>query len=159
MNDRRVITGTVLLAAFGLAIGCEDPGPSKTADLDATAAASMEMDWLEGETADGSWLVSWRPIGGPIPSLEPFSVEVRVVDPHGDPIPEGMTVLVDATMPHHGHGMNVEPRIDATGGGRFTAEGMLMHMPGRWEFTVDVLDEDSGRAEVERAQWTVTLDD
>jgi len=141
--------------------------PASDASGSATAAASdarpadpdAEARWTTGDTADGTWSIAWRPVGGIIPPLDPFSVEVVVRDPSGEAIPAEVGVLVDATMPHHGHGMNVEPRIartgEADGGATFVADGMLLHMPGRWEFTVDVVRGD----EVERAQWTVMLDD
>lgn len=50
---------------------------------------------------------------------------------------------VDATMPEHRHGMNYRPTLSAKGGGRYVAEGLLFHMPGRWELTFDV--ESGGR--------------
>ncbi|MCX7274761.1 MAG: hypothetical protein NTV19_16680 [Burkholderiales bacterium] len=40
---------------------------------------------------------------------------------------------IDATMPEHQHGMNYAPRIVRQGGGDFRADGLLMHMPGRWQ--------------------------
>jgi hypothetical protein len=45
---------------------------------------------------------------------------------------------VDATMPEHRHGMNYRPTLAAKGGGRYLAEGLMFHMPGRWELTFDV---------------------
>lgn len=154
----------VLLLAVGVLAmhGCDEaPSPAapasgvKVESIDAPSGESADDQWRRGVTADGTWSVAWRPVGGVIPPLDPFAVEVELQDPAGHAIPENVTVLVDATMPHHGHGMNVEPRIERRDDGRFIAEGMLLHMPGRWEFTVDVLRGD----EVERAQWTVMLDD
>lgn len=45
---------------------------------------------------------------------------------------------VDAQMPEHRHGMNYRPGVASRGDGRFTARGLLLHMPGRWEFSFDV---------------------
>ena len=39
---------------------------------------------------------------------------------------------VDADMPAHRHGMNYRPTVRALGDGRFVADGLLFHMPGRW---------------------------
>jgi hypothetical protein len=151
-----------LALAMGLCACGENGGASSESEVAAAVAAdagTLDADWTTGDTADGTWAIAWRPVGGVIPPLDPFSVEVVVRSPTGAAIPAEVGVLVDATMPHHGHGMNVEPRITRTGetdgGATFLAEGMLLHMPGRWEFTVDVVRGD----EVERAQWTVTLDD
>jgi hypothetical protein len=44
------------------------------------------------------------------------------------------SVRVDAWMPAHRHGMNYAPAVQALGGGRYRAEGLLFHMPGEWEF-------------------------
>ncbi len=53
-------------------------------------------------------------------------------------------VRFDAWMPAHRHGMNSRPSAQALGGGRWRAEGFLFHMPGRWQFTVE-LDTPDGR--------------
>ena len=45
---------------------------------------------------------------------------------------------VDAHMPEHRHGMNYRARVSAVGDGRFLAEGLLFHMPGRWRLVFDV---------------------
>jgi hypothetical protein len=45
---------------------------------------------------------------------------------------------VDATMPEHRHGMNYRATVAPQGGGRYVAEGLLFHMPGRWQLLFDV---------------------
>jgi hypothetical protein len=50
---------------------------------------------------------------------------------------------VDAQMPEHRHGMNYRPTLAPKGPGRYVAEGLLFHMPGRWELSFDV--ESGGR--------------
>jgi hypothetical protein len=45
---------------------------------------------------------------------------------------------VDAQMPEHRHGMNYRPTVSATGNGRYVAEGLLFHMPSRWQLRFDV---------------------
>ena len=55
------------------------------------------------------------------------------------------TVRVDAQMPEHRHGMNYRPRVSARGDGLYVAEGLLFHMPGRWQLLFDV--ERGGRTE------------
>ena len=142
---RRILS---LSIGLGLLASACDRGEEGVA-----AETTADIEWREAETADGTWRVGWRPLAEPIPTLDPFAVEVRVSDPRGDLPPEGTTILVDATMPHHGHGMNVVPRI-LRQGDAWIAEGMLLHMPGRWEFVVDVVREH----ESERAQWTLMLD-
>ena len=41
-------------------------------------------------------------------------------------------------MPEHKHGMNYRPTIVSLGSGRYRVEGMVFHMPGRWELAFDV---------------------
>ena len=119
----------------------------------AGGGTGSEANWSVLTTADENWEVWWRPIPAAIPALEPFSVEVMVRDAAGRPANQGVSVVVDATMPHHGHGMNVTPVVSRKGD-VWLAEGLLLHMPGRWEFTVDVVRE----GEIERAQWTEELE-
>jgi hypothetical protein len=52
---------------------------------------------------------------------------------------------VDAQMPAHRHGMNYRARVAPQGDGRYRAEGLLFHMPGKWQFVFDV--ERPGRTE------------
>jgi hypothetical protein len=48
------------------------------------------------------------------------------------------TPRVDARMPEHGHGMNYRPSVVPTGPGRWRAEGLLLHMAGRWELSFEL---------------------
>ena len=66
---------------------------------------------------------------------EPFALVVNVCTRRGGP---AELLAVDANMPEHLHGMNYRAAIVAKGDGRFRAEGLLFHMPGRWEITFDV---------------------
>src|SRR5688572_3412296 len=48
------------------------------------------------------------------------------------------TVKVDAQMPEHRHGMNYAPEVKQTAPGRWRAEGLMFHMPGKWEFVFEI---------------------
>ena len=65
-----------------------------------------------------------------------FSVDVTVCPKSGQP--EAEALKVDARMPEHRHGMNYAPTLQALGPGRWRAEGLMFHMPGRWEFLFEV---------------------
>ena len=67
---------------------------------------------------------------------EHFTVELLVC-PRGDS-PQPDSVRVDAQMPEHRHGMNYAATVMPQGDGRYHAEGLLFHMPGRWVFIFDV---------------------
>ena len=60
-----------------------------------------------------------------------FALELAVCPPP-------KVLRVDAWMPAHRHGMNYRPSLQPLGGGRYRAEGLLFHMPGRWEFLFEV---------------------
>jgi hypothetical protein len=63
-------------------------------------------------------------------------------------------VRVDARMPEHRHGMNYRPTITATGEGRYRAEGLMLHMAGKWELVFELRDKDS----VQRVTQTLLLE-
>ena len=65
-----------------------------------------------------------------------FAVDVAACAKAGSPAPE--TLKVDAHMPDHRHGMNYVPKVAALGAGRWRAEGLMLHMPGRWEFVFEL---------------------
>jgi len=48
------------------------------------------------------------------------------------------TIKVDAHMPEHRHGMNYAPAVKPLGPGRWRAEGLMFHMPGRWQFVFEI---------------------
>ena len=76
------------------------------------------------------------------PSMMPlnalFSLTVNVSDSAGAAV-DG-TLTFDATMPDHGHGMNVGPTVSSPATGEYLIEGINLHMPGTWklDFSIDV---------------------
>lgn len=65
-----------------------------------------------------------------------FAVEFTVCAKGGAPAPE--SVRVDGYMPEHRHGMNYAAAVKPAGGGRYVADGLMFHMPGRWDFIFEV---------------------
>ncbi|MEZ4266787.1 MAG: FixH family protein [Myxococcota bacterium] len=88
-------------------------------------------------TAGGSYSVRFQTTPDPLPLNEHFDM-VITVEGAGAGAAVATEVSVDATMPLHGHGMNVLPTVEAQGDGRFVVEGMLFHMPGQWRLVVRV---------------------
>jgi YtkA-like len=66
-----------------------------------------------------------------------FTVDFAVCPRAGAAKPQA--VRVDANMPEHRHGMNYRPRVTTTAPGVYRGEGLLFHMPGRWDVTFDVV--------------------
>ena len=76
---------------------------------------------------------------GEVPLAQPFSLQVMVCDATAVGSME-----IDAVMPAHQHGMNYTPDVTEMGGGVFSVDGMLFHMPGEWEVRVEIeLDQTS----------------
>ncbi len=48
-------------------------------------------------------------------------------------------VRLDASMPVHRHGMNYRPTVTTLRPGVYRGEGLLFHMPGRWDLAFDVV--------------------
>ena len=65
-----------------------------------------------------------------------FSVEIAACSKPGIPAPESLKV--DAHMPEHRHGMNYAPEVKALRPGRWRAEGLMLHMPGKWELVFEI---------------------
>ena len=65
-----------------------------------------------------------------------FDVEFAICARDGRGMPEG--IRLDAQMPEHRHGMNYRPAIRAEAPGRYRAEGLMFHMPGRWEYLFEL---------------------
>jgi hypothetical protein len=85
-----------------------------------------------------NFVLVWRVEPAPLRLGEFFAVVVSACERRAQPV---SGLKVDATMPAHNHGMNYLPTITADGSGTFTARGLLLHMPGRWELAFDVASE------------------
>lgn len=113
--------------------------------------------WQETLSNDGSWRVQWRVLVDGKESELPivrrrFTIEL-IIESTRNPTELPKSVMVDAQMPDHGHGMNVAPTMVLEKSRECRAEGMLFHMSGRWEVDVDI---DDGIT-VERAQWNIPM--
>jgi hypothetical protein len=93
------------------------------------------------------YLVLYRTQPAPLKVGQHFSVEFAVC-----PTPE--SVRIDAGMPEHKHGMNYRPTVTATGEGRYRADGLMLHMAGKWELVFEVRAKDS----VERVVQVIRLE-
>ncbi len=117
MSMRAALAGALFAAP---ALAC-DP------ELPAGDAARIEGD---------RYVVAWRPRPAPIRLGEFFALEIAVCARTGAGPPAALRV--DAQMPAHRHGMNYRPSVARAGEGRFIASGLLLHMPGRWEFSFEL---------------------
>jgi hypothetical protein len=172
----QVSVATVLMLVIGIIGGCfNDSGTGEVAstkpdaspsNAPATTAPPAESPAGVNATAqavasdgvlssDGTYYVVYELDAGEIPLNEMFGLTVGVYDGQDrTTMLEGIEFAIDARMPHHRHGMNLEPTVERREDGRFDVGGMLFHMPGYWEIYFDIT-----RAGVtERAQTEVTLE-
>ena len=106
--------------------------------LPAVAAAQDCSPVLPGGTQleSARYSLGYRAVPGKPAVGKHFSLEIAVCPKPGTAAPE--SVRVDAHMPEHRHGMNYKAQVVAASGGRYQADGLMFHMPGRWEFIFDV---------------------
>src|SRR5258705_13857874 len=60
-----------------------------------------------------------------------FSLEIAACAKPGGKPPAALKL--DAQMPEHRHGMNYSPSLKQLAPGHWRAEGLMVHMPGKWE--------------------------
>jgi len=80
-------------------------------------------------------VVAFRLAPAPLPLNAPFAVEFTTCSKTG--AAEALPKL-DAWMPTHRHGMNYRPKLTKVAPGQYRADGLLFHMPGRWELLFDL---------------------
>jgi hypothetical protein len=117
---KRIATGAALVGCTAVALACEPP------------LRGANVQKIEG----ARYVLAWRPTPAPIRPGEFVTLEVGVCAREGQPRPA--TLRVDATMPEHKHGMNYRPSVTPKGTDRFAADGVMLHMAGRWEIVFDV---------------------
>lgn len=115
------------------------PRPGSTAPA-AAPPAMPAGPWPREVSSNDGTRVRWRPVdqnGTPlaaIPLRDPFFVRLE-----GSAEALGALALrIDASMPHHGHGMNLVPTEQSRDGGGFLVGPLLFHMPGAWEIYFDL---------------------
>jgi cytochrome c peroxidase len=81
-----------------------------------------------------------------------FAVEIAACAKPGSPEPESLKV--DAHMPEHRHGMNYSPTVTQLAPGRWRAEGLMLHMPGKWDFVFELRSK--GSSDVLRSSFLLS---
>lgn len=102
----------------------------------AAHAVACGEDLAGAQRAESAhYTIAFRPEPAPAVGRH-FALEFAVC-PRSD-APAADALDVDARMPEHGHGMNYRAKVHPVGAGRFRAEGLMFHMPGRWLLVLDV---------------------
>ena len=109
------VAAMLLILTCGTAAACELPVDAKD---------SGRIDAPDGTS------IAWRTDPDPLRVDSHFALEIRAC------AREAITAIaVDAQMPEHRHGMNYKPTLTRSGAEGWRAEGLLFHMPGKWEIT------------------------
>lgn len=91
----------------------------------------------KAQTIDSKkYVLAYRTLPEKIVIGEHFAVELALCAKAGSAMPD--SVRVDAHMPEHRHGMNYKTKVTSSGAGKYRAEGLMFHMPGRWEYVFEV---------------------
>jgi len=121
--------------------------------LVASPAQAQQCAELKGarKVESTRYVLSYRTKPAKLAVGQHFLVEMAVCPKDGQAAPEG--VRVDGFMPEHNHGMNYAAVVKPGKSGRYLAEGMLFHMPGKWDFIFEV----RGGGKTDRMTQTVIL--
>lgn len=156
--------GVAAVAAEGTSTLSGQIAPDLCMDLNAVNAAegaALELASVVLLSNDGTYRLTIEPRQGVIPRNEYFGffVTVEGVDHVYEDVASINGLYVSGAMPHHEHGMNVQPLVvlseeqPSDGGVRYLAHGFLLHMPGRWELYFDIRED----GVTERAQFSFDL--
>ena len=103
--------------------------------LPAAACPSADAGFRRLASAEAEVAYRWDPEQLKVGRF--FIAEVVACrSPDGGPVSD---IRIDATMPAHGHGMNYRPAATRTAPGHYKFTGLMLHMPGTWRFTIDLL--------------------
>lgn len=109
----------------------------------ARACAPAGEGFLRLASAEAEIAYRWDP--GQLKVGQFFEADVVACRaPGGEAVRE---IVLDAQMPAHGHGMNYRPTVAQTAPGRFRFTGLMLHMPGTWRVSFDLIQGDQPRSE------------
>jgi hypothetical protein len=87
--------------------------------------------------------LAYKLLPDPVPVGKHFAIDVVLCPKANATLPAELRV--DATMPEHKHGMNYRPSVKTLAPGQYRAEGLMFHMPGRWELVFELRGNGSPR--------------
>ncbi|MEH6403823.1 MAG: FixH family protein [Sneathiella sp.] len=106
----------------------------------AHADTCLPLENASGAIKNADFNLSYKTEPSKISVSKPFSLHVKVCETGQTPYKANLKL--DATMPKHRHGMNFTPKISKQSSGLFLIEGMLLHMPGEWQYKFDLKGKD-----------------
>ncbi len=150
--DTRMRLAPFLLALIGCGGEGAAPAGAEQGSMPEQVTAALERS---AASNGGGFVLRWESAAEHPPLNEEYSFAFRLEDSDGKPLAIGADdIVVDARMPHHGHGMNQDPTVTSGSPGNFEVRGMRLHMTGHWEVYVDVRQ----GPVTERAEFVLGLD-
>jgi hypothetical protein len=100
----------------------------------AWARCGGELPIRARQQIEGNGLqLAFAPRPTPIPVNKPFSLDIVLCSLPGQPLPGSLQVDAENPTTHQALGRRITVR--PTGGGRFTAEGLVLPKAGAWRLT------------------------
>lgn len=121
---RRAACGLALLAMLGAG-----PLPSEAA-----GCAGLDATYHRLGTERAEIAYRWEPAEVKVGRF--FAAEVIACRAPGRAAVN--EIAIEAVMPAHGHGMNYRPAVEFVSAGHFRVTGLMLHMPGQWQFRFDL---------------------
>jgi len=109
---------------------------SSLANQVAFADACLPLENARGTLENSDFNLTYKTDPLKISVSKPFVLHVKICKI--DETPYKQNLKFDAMMPKHRHGMNFTPNISKQSSGLFLIEGMLLHMPGQWQYKFDL---------------------
>ena len=128
---------STFILAMCFCLGCGEFGDASSGGRSEPLGPGCTIETPSLESSSGLIVEFSGPTEG-IPLNELFSLNVAVSNFTN---PDQLSILVDATMPAHGHGMLTIVDISALATpGTFQVDQMNLHMPGEWELSALIMD-------------------
>lgn len=121
--------------AVGSAASAPQPAAATPTTQQAAPLPGTQVE-LGGRTKLGKYRVVLRFVVPKVSEL--FVADLTVNGNDGAELPATATVVVDAAMPEHRHGMMTQPQTRSMAASKWQTDGLKLHMQGHWVFSVEV---------------------
>jgi hypothetical protein len=132
---RAVDRTTTRLLAMLIAAALAGSAPAGAAAAAADCGSSLDAKTRLVARA-ATQTVAFAPRPAPLQVGRHFALDIVVCAREG--AAPAAALRVDADMPAHRHGMNYRPTVQPLAEGRWRADGLMLHMPGRWRISFDL---------------------
>jgi hypothetical protein len=132
------------LACASLATACGDDANTAAADAAASCDLETRKDTFTAgmnKTGSGGYTVALMDSLPAPPDKGDNTWSLEIADSTGTR--DGLDVSVKPFMPDHGHGTPITAVVTPEGSGMYSVTPINLWMPGLWEVTVEIKDQDT----------------